>query len=819
MIRTSQYIAKAIGSNHPDREELRVKRILLDSRQLSTSDGTLFFALRGKNHDGHDHLSALIDKGVKLFVVEEVPAEVQAKALFLQVKNSFEALQALAARIRQELDPNLIAITGSNGKTIVKEWLWRLMDGPHKVYRNPKSYNSQVGVPLSLWDLVEDADFGIFEAGISQPGEMANLAKILQPNWGIFTNIGTAHGENFSSQELKIREKLKLFEKAEHLIYPNYHPSLSREIEAFAQDHEISLYPWSFEQQEGAAYFEILNKTSHSCEFNFYWADQQANFSIPFTDEASLQNVGNALYLALLLDYDIAFLQARIQQLQPVEMRLQMKEGREASLIINDAYNSDLESLRIALHSLAAHGKDRERVLVLSDLHQSPFKKEELYEKVAEIVAAFDLERVIAIGGELREFGLKSKQVHYFETTSEFLQAIHQFPWRDRAVLLKGSRYFAFERIDRVLSLKRHETVLEVHLDRLVHNLNFYRSRLRQDQKLMVMVKAFAYGSGSEEVARVLQFHGVDYLAVAYADEGIALRKSGVHMPIMVLNTETEALAEMLEYDLEPEIYSLQRLKEIDALSQNLGQRVAIHLKLETGMHRLGFEAQELDEVLEILQKNSLLKVESAFSHLAASEDPEERDFTLSQISALQEMTEKISMSLGYSFLRHIANTGAIENYPEAYFDMVRLGIGLYGVAAHPEEQKHLRQVTELKATVSQVKRVKAGGTVGYGRTWKASTDSRIAVISIGYADGFPRRLGNGKAQIMIGAKLYPVVGNVCMDMLMVEVGNDAVKEGDEALIFGLDYPIQILAEALETIPYEVLTGISPRVKRLYYMS
>lgn len=819
MIRDSKYIAASIKAEHPPVEALEVKHLLWDSRQLSTAQGTLFFAIRGQNHDGHAFIPDLYRKGLRLFVVEQLPEIAYADAIYLKVPSSLDALQLLGKQIREDSSALHLAVTGSNGKTITKEWLWRLLDGPQKVFRNPKSYNSQIGVPLSLWEMEDEVEIAILEAGISKPGEMEALASILQPKGGIFTNIGSAHGENFSGTEEKVLEKLKLFTGSEFIIYPADDEELNEILNSHSSEIQAALKPWSYNRKKGCAHFEVLERSADYCHFKFHWGSNSADFEIPFGDPASLENVGNALYLGLLLDYSPSHLKERLMLLAPVEMRLQMKKGREQSLVIDDAYNSDLESLRIALHFLEEHGRDRGKVLIISDLLQSSFRGEALYQQVQDIIQRFDLEQIYAIGPQLKQYGLGDLRVTYFDSTEAFLQDLHHMNWRDKAILLKGSRPFAFERIDRRLSLKHHETVLEVYLDRLVHNLNYYRGRLREGQKLMVMVKAFAYGSGSEEVARVLQFHGVDYLAVAYADEGVALRKAGVHMPIMVLNTESEALFEMIEYDLEPEVYSLARLKEVATMAQQSSRELKIHLKLETGMHRLGFEEGDLGELISLLKVHPKLKVVSAFSHLAASDDPAQREFTLGQIETFKRMSNFIESEVGYKFLLHIANTGAIEDYPEAYFDMVRLGIGLYGVAAHPEEQNKLRLVSELKATVSQIKRVKAGDTVGYGRSWEAVSETRIAVVSIGYADGFPRSLSNGKGQVQIGEKLYPVVGRVCMDMIMVEIGSDPIQEGDEVLIFGQELPIQIMAEAMGTISYEVLTGISSRVKRLYYMA
>lgn len=817
----SQQIADRIGAKHPPIPAQEVGRILFDSRQFSAGEGQLFFALRGKHHDGHHYIESLYQKGVRLFVVEEIPGlPVLDEALFLVCPNSLEALQSLARSIREEVNPKLIAITGSNGKTVVKEWLYRLMNSLPNVYRSPKSFNSQIGVPLALWAMPENCELGIFEAGISLPGEMAQLEAILKPEGGIFTNIGSAHGENFRDNKQKIQEKLKLFKDAKFLIYPADQAELVEEIERYKSEHNLKTYPWSIAKGKAEAWLEILDQGSDHCHFRFHNPIFDLEARIPFGDEASIQNAVNALYMALHLGVEPKTLQRSLQALSPIEMRLEMKEGHQNTLLINDAYNSDLESLRIALHFLQEHGKDRSKVLVLSDMMQSGLSAEALQEALSQVIANQDLGQIFAIGPQLQTHPLNIQiPVEYFESTEAFRTQMFQYSWQGRAVLLKGSRPFAFEKIDKILARQRHETVMEIHLNRLVHNLNYYRSRLQKGTKLMVMVKAFAYGTGSEEVARVLAFHGVDYLAVAYADEGVALRKAGIALPIMVLNPETSALDSFFDYQLEPEVYSFKRLEEIVQLARLRDEGLKIHLKLETGMNRLGFSANELEQVILELKACPELELASVFSHLAASDDPTEAEFTQAQIARFKSMTALLEKELGAGFLKHIANTGAIEAYPEAYFDMVRLGIGLYGVAPHPEEQAQLLAVAELKATVSQVKELEAGDSVGYGRSWKAEAKERIAVVSIGYADGYARSLSNGKGQVAIRGKRYPIVGRVCMDMCMVAVGDDPIKEGDEVLIFGQDLPVQEMATAMNTIAYEVLTGISARVKRVYYMA
>lgn len=816
----SLQIAAAIGAPHPDLAALNVQRIVFDSRQFVPGAHQIFFALKGSHHNGHHYIYDLYQQGVRVFVVEQLPQDKMEGALFLKVPNSLAALQDLAKIIRRHVNPKIIAVTGSNGKTVVKEWLYRLVSHQAKAYRSPKSFNSQIGVPLSLWAMPEDTELGIFEAGISLPDEMVKLEAILEPEGGIFTNIGTAHGENFESLEAKIDEKLQLFSHAKYIVFPADQDILNQKIRAFAQNRNLQVLDWSFQQGRASAWLEVISRKVDACQFRFHTSAQVLEAQIPFGDEASLQNAANALYLALSLGYAAADLKEALLTLSPVEMRLEMKDGHQNTLLINDAYNSDLESLRVALHFLVEHGKDRPKVLILSDMLQSGLAPDALHAAMSSIIAAHNLEAVYAIGPQLKARPLDLPlPAHYFKDTEDFLAQMSRYHWQERAVLLKGSRSFAFERIDHFLARQRHETVLEIHLNRLVHNLNYYRANLQEGTRLMVMVKAFAYGAGSEEVARVLAFHGVDYLAVAYADEGVALRKAGIKLPIMVLNPEQSALDSFFEYDLEPEVYSFSRLRDFKALAATYQKKLKIHLKLETGMNRLGFSKESLAQLAAELKEATYLELASAFSHLAASDDPAEAEFTRGQIALYREMTDYLKEQVQGDFLKHIANTGAIEAFPEAYFDMVRLGIGLHGVAAHPEEQAQLLPVAELKATVSQCKKVAKGASVGYGRSWRAPEDGQIAVISIGYADGFSRSLSNGKGVVLIRGKRYPIIGRVCMDMCMIYFGDEEVQEGDEVLIFGEALPVQEMAEAMNTIAYEVLTGISARVKRVYFMA
>lgn len=801
--------------------DFMIHRLLMDSRQYSSADGVLFFALRGKNHDGHRYIRDLIKKGIRNFVVEELPEDGFAECNFLIVPDALAALQKIAREVRQQSSAQIIGITGSNGKTVVKEWLAQILQQQFAVCRSPKSYNSQIGVPLSLWELGPRHQVGVFEAGISQPGEMEKLAEILKPEIGIFTNLGTAHDVNFKNHRQKINEKLKLFEHAKKLVYQKGDGLLSAEIEAFANGQEVELLSWSTTEEEADLYVFKIIKGQASTGFHAVFKDRQVEIEIPFTDGASQENALHCWRLALEVGMVQSVLQAAFAELQPVEMRLEMKAGTNGNIIINDAYNSDLESLRIALHYLEHQGRNRKKILILSDMFQSGLDTAELNRRVEEMLGRFELNRVIAIGEGLQESGIKTKApLDFYKDSRDFLAHIFKYRFRESAILLKGARSFKFEEISARLEAKSHQTQLNIYLDRMVHNLNYFRSLLQPQTQVMAMVKAFSYGSGSYEIANLLEFHKVGYLGVAYADEGVELRKAGISLPILVLNTEISSFEDMLAYRLEPEIYSLAQLQLFSESLKNARTKVRfpIHLKLETGMNRLGFVEGELPELLSMLKESPRLKVASAFSHLAASDDPAEKKFTLQQIGRFAEMADRLQEGLGHGFLRHIANSSGISQYPESHFEMVRLGIGLYGVGANPTDKKHLKVVSELKASVSQLKHLQAGDSVSYGRTFVAEKPTTIAVVSIGYADGFRRSLGNGVGEVAIAGNRYPVVGRVCMDMIMIDVTGSGVKRGDAVEIFGPTISIYELSEKMQTIPYEVLTGIGQRVKRVYFM-
>ncbi|WP_417592340.1 bifunctional UDP-N-acetylmuramoyl-tripeptide:D-alanyl-D-alanine ligase/alanine racemase [Owenweeksia hongkongensis] len=807
--------AQFIGA-HP--QEI-VSRLLLDSRQFSSAEGVFFFALRGKNHDGHKYIEDLVKKGVRHFVVEQMPTQT-FDANFVVVPDSLKALQDLAKHIREQSSAAVIAVTGSNGKTVVKEWMGQILQKQFSTCRSPKSYNSQIGVPLSVWELEAKNEFAVFESGISEPGEMEKLEKILQPEIGIFTNIGSAHDANFESSSEKIAEKLKLFKHSKQLVYEANGSELAKQIEIFTEERGIQLLSWT--RGDGSADLQIEVKIEEAQTVLIGTMDQRTHtLQIPFTDAASIQNAIHCWRLGLELSLDEEEMKKSFAKLNPVEMRLQMKAGSNGNIIINDAYNSDMESLRVALHYLENQAGNRRKVLIISELQQSGLASEELFSRMAEVINRFELDEIIAIGKDLKNgaFALNSTAIFY-PSTKHFLKNIYSHSFKQSAILLKGARSFHFEEISSALEEKSHQTVLNIYMNRMVYNLNYFRSKLNGGTRIMAMVKAFSYGSGTYEIANLLQFHKVDYLGVAYTDEGVALRKAGISLPILVLNAEPSSFHDLVEYNLEPEVYSFYQLEVLEnALkNHNLSEAFKVHLKVETGMHRLGFEEDQLKDLAEKLKSNRHIKVASVFSHLAASDDPEQRDFTLGQVAKLKQMTDMLKSDLGYDFLRHISNSSGISQYPEAHFDMVRLGVGLYGIGSNEEDKKHLNVVSDLMASVSQVKQLKVGDSVSYGRTFVTEKPTTIAVVSIGYADGFRRSLSNGVGEVAISGKRYQVVGRVCMDMVMVDVTGSDVAEGDEVEVFGPTISVYELAQKMDTIPYEVLTGISSRVKRVYFM-
>ena len=788
-----------------------IDSVSIDSRSLQNSESTLFFAIVGPNHDGHHYISNLISNGVSNFVVNHVPKEFENKANFLVVENTIEALQNFAAAYRSNFDFPIIGVTGSNGKTIIKEWLNFLLSPDYNIIRSPKSYNSQVGVPLSVLGINEKHNIGIFEAGISTINEMENLQKIIQPTIGILSNIGSAHDEGFHDIGEKIKEKLKLFTSVEVLIM-----NTNKTIEAFLNP-KINRFTWSSEDGK-ADVFVIANEIEDKTELKITYHKLCFKITIPFNDQASIENAIQCLMVLLYFKYDQDTIQNRMQLLYPVEMRLKVKNGINNTTLIDDSYSSDYQSLKIALDFLESQKQYKKKTLILSDIFQSGLVLEELYSNVSHLIVSNKINRVIAIGATISTFKNKFPNCIAFESTKNFLQSIDAISFENETVLIKGARHFHFEEIVSFLEEKTHETVLEINLNALSYNLNYFKSKLKTKTKLMVMVKAFGYGNGGYEIAKLLSHHKVDYLGVAFADEGISLKNAGIDLPIMVLNPENTSFSAIIQHQLEPEIYSIKGLTAfLKIAEQKKLKQFPIHIKLDTGMHRLGFEEETIDELIAKLKDNKTVEVKSILSHLSASDDMKFVDFTLSQIKLFEELSSKLITELQINPIRHILNTSGISNFPQAQYDMVRLGIGLYGVSNDEEEQKLLENVGTLKSIISQIRTIEEGESVGYSRRFMAAKTTKVATIPIGYADGISRHWGNGVGYVTIKNKKAPILGSVCMDMLMVDITEIDCKEGTEVTIFGDNPTVSFMANQLGTIPYEIMTSISQRVKRVFY--
>lgn len=795
---------------------LPIVHLLTDSRKLSQPAGSVFFAIHGKYNDGHTYLPQLYTQGVRAFVLEQgEPEELKRlypEANILLVRNSLEALQKLAAWHRAQFAIPVIGITGSNGKTIVKEWLSQLLSTDELVVKSPRSYNSQLGVPLSVWQLQPNHTLGIFEAGISQPGEMEKLQPIIRPTLGIFTNIGTAHDEGFASREQKVQEKLKLFKEVELLFYCSDFELLHQAVLL----QSINSFTWSRQHPEANLYINATTTAGHRTIVVYTFAREKQRLALPFTDEASVENALHCLAILLHRRLPLSEIQDRLDRLHPVAMRLEMKEAINGCYLIDDTYNNDLAGLTIALNLQASQPQRGQHTLILSDVLESGLPEAELYRKVAELVQAHQVQRLIGIGPTIRKYSHLFPKGDFYTSTTDFLKAFNPDAFRNEVILVKGARVFGFERIVQAFQQKVHGTVLEVNLDALVHNLNYYRAKLTPDTRLMVMVKAFAYGSGSFEVANLLQFHRVDYLAVAYVDEGVALRENGITLPIMVMNPSPDSFPKLRQYSLEPEIYALEQLQAFVA-SLEPEAKYKIHLKLDTGMHRLGFENEDFEALFALLAQHPQVQVASTFSHLAGADEAIHNDFSQLQISRFRSMATALEERLKYKIIKHILNSAGIVRFPEHQLDMVRLGIGLYGVEATGSEQEALRPVSTLKTTVSQVKSIKQGDTVGYSRKGIADVDKITATIAVGYADGYDRRFSNGVGEVLINGRRCPIIGNVCMDMCMVDVTGVPVRPGDAVTVFGPELTLVELAQRIGTIPYELLTNVSTRVKRIFY--
>ena len=798
-----------------------ILHLLTDSRTLVSPHGTIFFAIPTKRNSGCRYIDGLYQSGVRQFVVPADCDLALPEANIWRVDDVLAALQRLAAHHRAQFSYPVVGITGSNGKTIVKDWIVQLLSPDRRLVSSPKSYNSQIGVPLSVWQMEAGHEMAVFEAGISETGEMARLQKIIQPTIGIFTNVGQAHDENFLTRQQKVAEKLQLFTHCEVLIYSTDHKDIHSVLSDIESFRHINRFTWGTSADNAV---RLLSATvgDRSTTLSIAHADDTFSVVIPFVDRASQQNVMHCITLMLYLGYSPADITARCAKLTPVEMRLEMNEGINNCLLINDSYSLDLNSLSIALDFLQHEHQHFNKTLIISDFLQTGVPDSELYSQVAQLIAQRGITRLIGVGPALchNKSCFADVEALFYPSTEQMLHDCDFNRFQNEAILLKGARMFEFEKVAKLLQRKSHETIMEVNLDAMIHNLNFYRSRINPGTKLMAMVKASSYGAGKVEVASALQFNHVDYLTVAYADEGVELRRNGIHLPIMVMNPEEASFDDIVKYRLEPDIYSFRILELFSQRVRLYGERMAIHVEFDTGMHRLGFSGDDIPALAERLNAlKDVLQVRSIFSHLACSEDAAMDDFTRGQISRFRTWSDSLDAAIDHTepILHHILNSSGITRFPEAQMDMVRLGIGLYGVAPEPAVQAQLRQVSRLVTRISQIKAIPAGDSVGYNRRWIAERPSRIAIVPIGYADGLSRHLGYGHGRVSILGHEAPIIGSICMDMCFVDVTDIACAEGDPAVLFGEGDLLQRNADAAGTIPYEMLTAVSPRVKRVYF--
>jgi alanine racemase len=814
-------IAAIIGAKYDVLEEGFIDHLLTDSRTLSFPETTLFFAIRTQTNDGGKYIAELYRLRVRHFVVSHYRPEFaeMRDANFLIVKNAPDALQLLAIHHRKQFGIPVIGITGSNGKTCVKELLYQLLHTEFHIVRSPRSYNSQLGVPLSVWQMDGRHTLGIFEAGISQPNEMAHLRRIIAPTIGILTNVGEAHQENFTSPLQKCLEKISLFNHCDVIIYNADDRQIVHGLETACLLHKG--LGWSRTDSEAQIFIESIRYGETATEINCTMFGITHAFEVPFTDAASIENVIHCIALMIYLKPTALSNVQAFRELEPVAMRLEVKEGINRCRLINDTYNSDINSLAIALDfQLSRKGDGNlKTTVILSDILQSGLMPKILYKKVAELFRQKQVKRVIGIGRDLKACGPAAFKMEseFYGSTQEFIHSPSFRQFRDELILLKGSRVFHFEQITELLEKKVHETILEVNLDAVVHNFNHFRSMLRPETQIICMVKAFGYGAGSYELAKTLQEHRCDYLAVAVADEGAELRREGIFTPIIVMNPEFGSFNMLFEYRLEPEVYSFRLLNALSREAERRGiVSYPVHVKIDTGMCRLGFRPEDVPEVCRLLKQQNGLYARSVFSHLAGSDSAEHDGFTRQQIQTYAKAADTLEKELGSPALRHVLNSAGIERFTEYQFDMVRLGIGLYGISALAGSEA-LQPVCTLKTTILQIQDVPAGSSVGYGRRSRVHRDSRIAVIPVGYADGLDRRLGNGAGEVIIRGRRCPFAGNLCMDISMVDVTDIEAQERDEVTVFGKELPVGEIARKLDTIPYEILTSISPRVKRVYY--
>ena len=820
---TIEKITTLIGARRIGSAEANVGWLLTDSRSLCFPEETLFFAIRTQRNDGHHYIPELYRRGVRNFVVEKVPADATGSypdANFLKVTTTLAALQRLAERHRDEFDIPVVGITGSNGKTMVKEWLYQVLSPQMVVTRSPKSYNSQIGVPLSVWLLDEHTQVALLEAGISQTGEMDRLRDIIQPTIGILTSIGQAHQENFRSMDEKCMEKLLLMHDAKVVVYNADDEVVSRCMRK--SGYKGKRVAWSKDDPQAALYVrQVVTKDTTTTIHYIYNKVEEGTFHLPFIDDASVECSLACAATALYLGVDREALDVRMSQLEPVAMRLEVKEGQRGCTLINDSYNSDVSSLDIALDFMSRRPdhKGRRRTLILSDIQQSGQQPAELYRTVGDMAEKRGVEKFIGIGRQLMEHADQIRQAEkfFFPDVKEFVASEVFRSLSNEVILVKGARQFGFDHITELLEQKVHETILEVNLNALVANLNHYRSFMHPDTKMICMVKADAYGAGAVEVAKTLQDHRVDYLAVAVADEGVTLRKNGITSNIIIMNPEMTAFKTMFDYDLEPEVYSFRLMDALVKAAEKEGiTGFPVHIKLDTGMHRLGFNPKnDIDEVIDRLRRQSAIIPRSVFSHFVGSDSDDFDRFSAHQFELFNEASKKLQGAFDHKILRHICNSAGIEHFPERQLDACRLGLGLYGIDSR--DNHILNTVSTLKTTILQLRHVPKEETVGYSRKGVLTRDSLIAAIPIGYADGLNRHLGRGRCYCLVNGQKAPYVGNICMDVAMVDVTGIDCREGDTVEIFGEHLPVTVLSDTLDTIPYEVLTGISNRVKKVYF--
>ena len=815
---TSSDIASIVDGKLIGPPDLLVTEIVTDTRQLNIYEGLLFFALKGKNHDGHSFIDNLYRKGIRSFVVEKLPAEVDRYegAAFILTVNTVEALQLLASYKRKLFHSPIIAVTGSAGKTIVKEWLADIIGLTTPVIRSPKSYNSQIGVPLSILKLDDKYKLGIFEAGISMPGEMAKLQKVIDPDIAIITNIGDAHSENFHDNKMKVEEKLKLFINSSLIIYCSDHELIHQSIRNSNILKSKKLVDWSFKNKSAKIFVKksSLQPGNTGVIMTFNGIDN--DFNIPFTDRASIENAIMVASVCLALGTPADLISKGIASLESVAMRMEMKSGINNCQLIEDYYNSDPGSLGMALEYLKSQ-EGRNTTLVLSDFVQSGRDEKDLYGEVARLIRKTGINKFIGIGNALvRNKTLFENGSKFFHTTDEFINNFNSAEFINEIILLKGARIYEFEKIGKLLEKQIHQTVLEINLDAISHNLNEFRRHLNPGTRIMAMVKAFAYGAGPAEISALLEYHRVSYLAVAYVDEGVELRNSGVTLPVMVMNPDPSGSELMIKYSLEPEIYSLLSLEQFLAVASKHGLvNYPVHIKIDSGMHRLGFMPEDIDKLADKIRNQEYVRVISVFSHLAASEDSAFDNFSRHQVEVFLEAAGKISDATGYPFLRHILNSSGIIRFPQYQFEMVRPGIGMYGVGHF--EGLNLKTTGRFRTRISQIKKIKAGEPVGYGCADVSEDDRIIAILPVGYADGLSRKLGNSIGNLWINGSRVPIIGNICMDMCMVDLTGLNAETGDEAEIFGENISIDEIAAKCQTIPYEILTSIPRRVKRVFF--